>query len=424
MKNKVLSVVFALCFVLLVGCSNADVNKNEVKNGTVGGISWSMENGVLRLWGEGDMPDFDNYDLAKKSPWSVYSHEISEIVVEQGVTSIGSFAFSYLDAKQIHLPDSITEIDDYAFFACESLEQIVLPENVEKIGDYAFSQCFSVDGISIPASVKEIGNYAFYNCKALEYINVDEDNPAFCSRDGVLFDKAETVLLSYPSGKKSAEYVVPENTSVIGSGAFGYCKTLTSVELGGKAVSYGDKAFVSCEALKSITLPVGATAISERMFFNCKGLEEVVIPPGVTVIEEGAFAGCSALNGVAFPTSVTEIGERAFSGCSGIKNLTLPAALTKISHRAFDDCSGLVTIELPLLLEEIDNYAFAFCTSLENIIIKENLENVREQAFKGCGSLRNIQYSGTRAMWRKINIESGNDYLVNGIVAFPNEELN
>ena len=77
-------------------------------------------------------------------------------------------------AKTFNIPESVTEIGDWAFYGCKNLTEINIPESVTEIGFYAFYGCKSLKEITIPESVTEIGNCAFKNCKNLTEINIPE----------------------------------------------------------------------------------------------------------------------------------------------------------------------------------------------------------------------------------------------------------
>ena len=135
------------------------------------------------------------------------------------VTSIGDWAFSdYGNLTSITIPDSVTSIGRYAFEGCTSLTSVVIPDSVTSIGDSAFTNCDSLTSVTIPVSVTEIDNDAFFNCDGLTAIEVDPNNPAYSSVDGVLFDKEQTILLQCPENKFDADastYSIPDSVTTI-----------------------------------------------------------------------------------------------------------------------------------------------------------------------------------------------------------------
>ncbi|MDR3189106.1 MAG: leucine-rich repeat domain-containing protein, partial [Prevotellaceae bacterium] len=146
----------------------------------------------------------------------------------------------------------------------------------------------------------------------LTSINVDADNTAYVSENGVLFNKSKTALISYPAGK-SGSYTIPASVTAIGNGAF-YC----------------------CRGLTSVTIPASVTAIGEWAFSSCSGLTTVTIPASVTAIGNFVFASCSGLTSVTIPASVTAIGTSAFRDCSGLTSVTnLSLTPQSISSKIF-----------------------------------------------------------------------------------------
>ncbi len=144
------------------------------------------------------------------------------------------------------IPDSVTNIETYAFYYCNSLSSVTISDSVTSIGEYAFYNCSSLTNITIPGGVTSIGEYAFYYCYSLTSITVDSNNQYYSSENGVLFDKAKTKIICYPCGKGDASYMIPENVVSIGEYAFSNCIRLTSITIGSSVTSIGNRAFSSC----------------------------------------------------------------------------------------------------------------------------------------------------------------------------------
>ena len=151
----------------------------------------------------------------------------------------------------------VTAISGDAFEGCRSLTSVTIPEGVMRIGDEAFANCESLTSVTIPNSVTLICDLVFLNCYSLTDIRVAEDNANYSSRDGVLFDKAQTTLLCCTAGKQS--YEIPEGVKEIGYGAFVYCESLTSVTIPAGVTRIGNEAFGGCESLTSATIPANCT---------------------------------------------------------------------------------------------------------------------------------------------------------------------
>ena len=137
---------------------------------------------------------------------------------------------------------------------------------------------------------------------------------------------------------------ISDGVSIIGSDAFGYCHSLTSVTIGSNVYSIYSYAFENCENLVSINLPYKLISIGNGAFLGCTSLTSVTIPNGVTGIGAEAFYGCSGLTSVVIPDSVTSIGQSAFYNCSGLTSVTIGNGVTSIGNSAFTQCNSLASI--------------------------------------------------------------------------------
>jgi len=248
--------------------------------------------------------------------------------IPSSVTSIGDMLFfGCTSLSTINLPNSVTSIGSGAFGYCRSLTSFTIPSNVTSIGSNAFSDCSSLTGtLTIPNSVTNIGSGAFNACTGLTRINVDSGNPNFSSDGlGVLFNKAQTILIQCPSGRTGL-YIIPSSVTSIGEYAFAFCSGLTSITIPNSVTSIGSGAFQDCSGLTgTLTIPNSVTSIGSNAFGNCSGLTSITIPSSVTNIEGNAFFGCSGLTSITIPSSVTSIGSGAFLNCTKLVTVYLPA---------------------------------------------------------------------------------------------------
>ena len=211
------------------------------------------------------------------------------------VTTIGGGAFNGCSSiTSIIIPESVTDIEAQAFADCSSLENVKIPLSVINIGNYAFSGCDSITSITVPKNVSNMGDYVFSSCDNLTDIEVEINNTAYMSENGVLYNKDKTVLITYPKGKREDKFIIPEGVTRIESGAFSACKDL-----------------------KNITIPSGVITIGWWAFGNCTGLTNVILPEGVTKIETWAFTGCRNLTNITIPASVISIDD-AFIYCNNL----------------------------------------------------------------------------------------------------------
>ena len=273
--------------------------------------SWKLDaDGVLTITGAGPMADYSQPTSDNCAPWRTYANDIKKVVVQKGVTAIGSYAFASLErVTSVTIPEGVTSIGSSAFENCGlmaygGLGAVTLPEGLTTIGSSAFSGSY-MDSLTLPESLRTIG--------------------------GAAFEKSHLKTLTIPGGVTS-----------IGNGAFSNSH-LTSIQLPDGA-QLGAMLFYQCYELTDVTLPADLTVIGDSMFENCTKLTHVTIPSGVTRIEREAFTMCGALEEIRLPEGVETIGVIAFSGCVAMTGAYLPRSLTTIESGAFSACRSLTDV--------------------------------------------------------------------------------
>ena len=308
--------------------------------------------------------------------------------IPQGITAIGNSAFFCCDSLiSVAIPDSVISIGDSAFSCCKSLTSITIPDSVTSIGDSAFSDCDSLTSITIPDFVTQIGVNPFVFCSSLKSIFVSPDHPYFAVIDDVLFRKADKTLISYPEGKASSTYTIPQGIISIGNGAFFDNSSLKSITIPDSVTSIGDWAFSSCDSLTSITIPDSVTSIGVGAFESCYSLTSITIPDSVTSIGDNAFSSCDSLITVSIPDSVTSIGDWAFASCDSLTTVSIPDSVTAIGNNAFYSCDSLITVSIPDSVTAIGKSAFEKCGSLTTVSIPDSVTTIGYYAFDNCFNL-------------------------------------
>ncbi len=354
-----------------------------------------------------DIPaQLDGYTVTSIGEYALEDCEsLTKVTIPEGVTNIGYYAFhGCVDLMKINIPQSVETIGGYAFdntgyyntasnwsdgvlyldnclvasktynrFEDQYYEfpsQYAIRPGTRVIADGAFNGS-SLKNISIPASVTSMSPLVFRTSSTLYLtfstdltrIDVDSQNPVYSSKDGVLFNKAQTELIYYPPNKTDANYTIPQNVTSIGDYAFSLCESLTNVNIPQGVTSIGFSAFSGCSGLTA-DIPQSVTSIAAWAFAFCDNLTAVNIPQGVTSIEDSTFYHCYNLTQVTISQGVTSIGEDAFASCDSLTQVTIPNSVTKIGYNAFLSCDGLKKVIIPRSVTNIDSKAFDFCDAL------------------------------------------------------------
>lgn len=252
-------------------------------------MTWSLDGGVLTITGTGDM---DDYSSRTGAPWKQYRTEITSIVVKDGVEGLGRNAFNGCkNVTSVSLPETLVDLSDSVFEGCTALKRITLPDSLTNIDNYVFKDCTGLTTIVIPSAVTSIGAAPFYGCSNLTSISVGSQSQNYKSTDGVLYNKAGTELMMYPTGR---------------SGSFAIPKTVTRI---------GSSAFEGCANLSGITIPTSVTEIADSAFEDCSRLSDVTIPSSVKTISYNAFSSCTSMKTVTFQGSAPDIWANAFYAC-------------------------------------------------------------------------------------------------------------
>ena len=230
------------------------------------------------------------------------------------------------------IPNQVNSIENYAFNNCSGIFDFKLSTTLISIGDYAFYLCNGVSTFTLPASLSSIGTLSFGSCSANTQFVIDAANLSYSVLDGVLFNKDQTRLLCFPSGKSGA-YGIPATVLTVGYNAFYGCNQLTSVTIPNSLTTIESHAFCFNPLLASfvtVTDQLNFIAI-DGVLFNKKETELIVCPSG----KSGSYT---------IPGTVSNIRESAFITCSKLTSVTIPASITSVGSTAFAYCSGLTSI--------------------------------------------------------------------------------
>jgi len=380
---------------------NLTVGTN-IDSGTCGdNLTWTLDReGILTISGLGGMYYYGSTSYsgisATSAPWGNHYSSIKSVVIENGVTSIGGYAFNGCSSlTSITIGNGVTSIGNYAFENCSSLKSVSIPDSVTSIGLWTFAGCSSLTGVTIPDSVKTIGGYAFSSCTSLESVTIPNSVTVI---GGYAFSFCSNLI----------SVVIPDSVTNIEYGAFLYCSALAEVKIGSSVMSIDDCVFMFCPNLCNIFVSnSNANYCSVDGVLYSKDMKTLVvcpsarsglytIPDSVTCIGNYAFHGCSNLTSVNIPNSVSSIGREAFSYCSSITNMVIPCSITTIQFGLF----------------------YGECINLSSVFIHASVTSIEYSAFSGCSSLCDVYYTGTQAQWNSISIGSDNSYLTNATIHY------
>ena len=240
-------------------------------------------------------------------------------------------------------------------------------------------------------------------CGAEVTWTLDSEGVLTISGSGDMYNYGISGTPWYGSRSRVKSAVIAEGVTSIGSYAFFYCTSLTSVTIPDSVTSIGDEAFDGCRSLTSVAIPDGVTSIGESAFRGCWSLTSVTIPDGVTSICDNTFDGCTSLTSVTIPDSVTSIGDSAFQGCTSLTSVTIPDSVTYIGDYAFRSCTSLTSVTIPDGVTSIGEYAFSHCTSLTSVTIPDSVTSIGEFAFDGCTSLTSVTIpDSVTSIWQRV----------------------
>lgn len=194
-----------------------------------------------------------NYTSYDRAPWWTERNYIKSVLISDGVTKIGNFAFN----------------------GCIVMNAVTIEDSVTAIGYNAFGSCWALTSVTLPRSVLTIENDTFAGCSRLTTISVDAANPNYADIDGVLFNKAKTTLILYP-GAHGASYTIPNSVKIIGDSAFEY-SSIVSVIIPDSVKEIGVSAFQDCYSLSSVVIGSKVANIADYAFYGCYAIKTIVI---------------------------------------------------------------------------------------------------------------------------------------------------
>ena len=366
-------------------------NTNITAGGKCGdNLYWNIDDeNTLTIFGTGAMYDY-GANNNNKAPWRSLNTAPKSLVLEEGITYIGNYAFYNCKGFKgsLTIPNSVTTIGEYAFAYCSGFNgSLTIPNSVTSIGSCAFDGCSGFTGdLTIPNNVTTIKDHAFAYCSGFtgsltipnSVTTIGEY--AFCDCEGF-----------------NGYLTIGNSVTTIGEYAFGDCEGFNgSLTIPNSVTSIADYAFVGCSGFTgSLTIPNSVTSIGNYAFFGCYSFNgSLTIPNSVTYIGDYAFYKCSSFKGsLTIPNSVTTIGNYAFQNCSGFNgSLTIGNSVTSIGREAFYNCKGFNgSLTIPNSVTSIGEYAFAYCSGFNgSLTIPNSVTSIGREAFYNCKGFTEI----------------------------------
>lgn len=364
---KKISSTLSLPLVTKVVCTNGTIT--PTLSGTCGkNVSYSIsDDGVLTISGTGAMNNFTYKSDISDCPWHGVRYALKKIVVEDGVTSIGSYAFSFdLSVTDVTLPSSLKTIGRNAFWGCYGLTSVVIPEGVTTIGAYAFWRCTSLQTVTVPASTTELGNRAFdtgeyydgsYHTQLTDIYYGGSRQQWYNAGGG---DAAPMVVTIHYNG--ASGNIIDSGTC--GDNAFWKLDKDYTLTIYGTGAMYdyptgdGDSWWTDwnlpwkyCyDMIRRVVVEEGVTYLGVESLSKLRNATALSLPDSLTSIGQDAFCSFAGTE-IVVPDKVTSIGDFAFNGCENLKTITLPAGLQSIGF-CFIECDTLETINFKGTMEQ------------------------------------------------------------------------
>ena len=366
---------------------------------------------------------------------AVIQKDLTEHVVPEGVTEIGSHVFKGCTSlTSVNISESVKVIGKYAFYGCCGLTSITLPKSITKLENGVFAGC-GLTSIDLPNSITSIGEYTFYECSNLTTATIA---PGVTSIGACAFKdcsklKSITIPNSVTSFGKSAFdgcNIEQITVNAVTGNTFSGCEGLSTdkvVAYKGDYASADGRCIVKDGVLINIlhkgvvtyTIPSEIKVVNRELFKGCSSLVKLFITENVTEIGAEAFKDCSNLKSVIIANSVTSVGKDAFAGCN-IEQIVINAVtgnklpygnglsadkvvaytgkcasedgLCLIKHGTLIDYlhRGNTTYTIPEGVKVISSRVFSGCSSLVEVIIAESVAEIGTEAFKGCSGITSV----------------------------------
>jgi len=365
----------------------------------------------------------------------------TNVIIPEGVTNIGQYAFSDCDGLEyIHIPSTVTTMENHAFVACSNMrtvnvaneltwldiifrdeeanplyngadlavnnsiaKDVVIPDG-SYVKGYVFSGCESIESLVVSGSVQNIATLSFRNCKNLKSVRIEEGIKTI--GEGAFWECVSLVDVNLPSTLKT-----------IYNSVFAKCTSLKTIDLPSDLTDLKTRAFSDCTLLETIIIPDNIVGLIET-FQNCTNLKNVTLPANLQTLN-AVFTGCTSLVSIDIPEGVTSFTNGVFSGCTSLESIKLPSTLKTLgsvsnsvpAEGEFYKCYSLKHVEIPSLVTNLGRYTFDQCTALESVIFPEGVKLINNTLFSGNTSLQWVIIPSTTTIIQNETFYSTTDTL-------------
>ncbi len=361
-----------------------------------------------------------------KNEYSQYYNvsELEDLILPNTIATIKESTFAYFNINSITIPNTVTNIERFAFYNCLNLTSVNFEDNseLEIIGNECFFNCSNLQNIVFPDSVIQIGYLSFKGCEKLKY-NVYDNAKYLSSKSNQYFALLESIDDSI------TECDINEQTKIIISEAFKKCVNLREIEIPYSVINIGYEAFSECYGLRYIYLHDNIRMIDSFAFEYCESIKIYCEPE--TKPEEWSdswftYSGANIYWGVTKDNFIEQKGihyildlitdqAKVVNYVGNDDNVTISNTVslngkiykvTSIGEASFKNCEWLSSIEFFDNIKIIKEYAFEECTNLKDIYMPNSVENISYGVFYNCTSLENVYFAGTIEDWCNIEFNT------------------
>ena len=452
---------------------DSESNYNSIKFINAKELAFSkinLDNNVLSLF-----IYCDDYDVLSNNIKN--SENIRSIDIDEGIKTLSENCFNKsINLKNIILPITLIDIQDFALYECHHLQSLNIPDSVTNLGESFIEDCFNLLEVQLPKSLKSMGQYAFEDDTSLSIINFKNVN----------IELKEGLFKGCMSLKDFNSLNLSKETTIIPKQLFLECINLQEVDLSSydKLESIGSYAFARCHQLSKVILPSSLKEIKMLCFYKCESLSEVIFNSIPTcsrqvfanldhkvkiifnltdkkiekVIEtndqfnelitslNGSLIDDLFIDGIVLESkgnnkyaldycfnyelkefkvddyqgiTITSCNIGALGNIELLNDVIFDENLESLSEWLFEDCYSLYTVNLEKTkITKLDKHIFENCFVLKEVLLPSSLSIIDDYAFENCYELNRITFIGKQVTPNTLTIPSNITYI--GECAFHN----